>query len=539
MKTIAYSVLVLGLFGLAGRTPFPAAGSAKDKENKADDKAKKPRGKFTIGKETTFVTGPVDKDRYIDYAAALNKHWRRGVTAANNANVLIWQALGPRPEGGRPMSAEFFQWMGIKPLPEVGPYFVDLLPYVKQEFGINPQQGANALFKQLDQAQGAPWKAKDYPELASWLKANDKPLAVIVAASRRPHYFSPLVPPKTKQGSSGLIGALLPAVQKTRSAASALIARAMLRLGEGKRDAAWDDLLACHRLGRLVGRGPTLIEGLVGLALNAIAIQAEQVYLGRGRPGARRLQACLEDLRKLPPLPPMAKKVAWGERMMFLDIVTLTDRQGAKYLKGVLAGMDLAKVPQPFSDRILKDIDWDAALRNANRWYDRLAAALAEKNRVAREKNLDQIERDLKALKQHLEDGGLAPLFERGKKTGKARGKVLGDLLIALLMPAVRKVQSAVDRVRQTEDNLLVAIALARYERANNRYPKDLDALVPKYLGQIPQDAFSGKALIYHPTNNGYLLYSVGVNGKDEWGRGYNDKPPGDDLSVRMPVPGK
>src|SRR5262249_46862665 len=111
--------------------------------------------------------------------------------------------------------------------------------------------------------------------------------------------------------------------------------------------------------------------------------------------------------------------------------------------------------------------------------------------------------------------------------------------LIALLMPAVRKVQSAVDRVGQTEDNLLVAIALARYERANKRYPKDLRALVPRYLGHIPQDVFSGKALVYHPTNNGYLLYSVGVNGKDEGGRGYNDKPPGDDLSVRMPVQGK
>src|SRR5262245_44162564 len=115
MKTIAYSVLVLGLFGLAGWTSYPAAGAAKDKENKADSKAKKPRGKFTIGKETTFVTGPVDKDGYIDYAVALNKHWRRGVTAASNANVLIWQALGPRPEGGRPMPAEFYEWMGTRP----------------------------------------------------------------------------------------------------------------------------------------------------------------------------------------------------------------------------------------------------------------------------------------------------------------------------------------------------------------------------------------------------------------------------------------
>jgi hypothetical protein len=100
-------------------------------------------------------------------------------------------------------------------------------------------------------------------------------------------------------------------------------------------------------------------------------------------------------------------------------------------------------------------------------------------------------------------------------------------------------VQSATDRAHQTEDNLSVAIALARYQRAHKRYPKNLEALAPKYLAQIPQDIFSGKALIYHPTNNGYLLYSVGINGKDEGGRGYDDKPPGDDLSVRMPLQGK
>jgi len=52
------------------------------------------KGKFTISKETTFVTGPVDKDGYIDYTAALNERLRQGMTPENNANVLIWKALG-------------------------------------------------------------------------------------------------------------------------------------------------------------------------------------------------------------------------------------------------------------------------------------------------------------------------------------------------------------------------------------------------------------------------------------------------------------
>src|SRR5205085_899358 len=103
--------------------------------------------------------------------------------------------------------------------------------------------------------------------------------ALAVEATKRPHYFNPLVSRKTKKGPSGLIGALLPSVQKCRELASALTARAMLHLAEGRVDAAWQDLLACHRLGRLVARGGTLIEALVGLAIDAIAVKADLAFL--------------------------------------------------------------------------------------------------------------------------------------------------------------------------------------------------------------------------------------------------------------------
>ena len=60
----------------------------------------------------------------------------------------------------------------------------------------------------------------------------------------------------------------------------------------------------------------------------------------------------------------------------------------------------------------------------------------------------------------------------------------------------------------------------------NGRYPAKLDDLAPKYLATVPGDVFSGKPLIYKPTEKGYLFYSVGPNGKDEEGRWYDDDPP-------------
>jgi hypothetical protein len=110
----------------------------------------------------------------------------------------------------------------------------------------------------------------------------------------------------------------------------------------------------------------------------------------------------------------------------------------------------------------------------------------------------------------------------------------VGDLLANLFLGPVGRMQNADDRIGQERDNLQVAFALERYHRDNRTYPRALSALAPKYLKSVPGDRFSGKGLIYKPEGAGYLLYSVGDNGKDEKGRSY---PYGDDLAVRMHLP--
>ena len=67
--------------------------------------------KFPLGKDTTFVTGPLDKEGYVDYEAALNERLGKGITPDKNANVLLWKAMGPRPEGVR-MHTDYFKGSG-------------------------------------------------------------------------------------------------------------------------------------------------------------------------------------------------------------------------------------------------------------------------------------------------------------------------------------------------------------------------------------------------------------------------------------------
>jgi hypothetical protein len=268
-----------------------------------------------------------------------------------------------------------------------------------------------------------------------------------------------------------------------------------------------------------------LIEVLIGIAIDQVAANADLAYLDRAGLTAKQAQGCFKDLQGLPPMPFPGDKVDLGERFLFLDSVQLI-RRGES----------------PDQEKALALIDWEPGLRGGNRMYDRMAAALRLEDRTKREKELDRIEEDVKALRKEAgEDaGGLPEMVERllnREDPGKEAGKKLGNKLICVFAPAVRKVQQAFDRVEQSQRNLHLAFALAAYRSDNGRYPAKLDELAPKYLAAVPGDLFSGKALVYRPDEKGYLLYSVGVNGRDEGGRWMDDDQPGDDLRVRMPLP--
>jgi len=153
-------------------------------------------------------------------------------------------------------------------------------------------------------------------------------------------------------------------------------------------------------------------------------------------------------------------------------------------------------------------------------------------DRDARAKEAAAIDQDLRALKN-----GVVSLDSVAKFTSpRGRGEIMGKILVTLMLPAFIKIQDAADRCAQEQRNLHLAFALAAYQRDQGHYPAKLAELCPKYLKDVPGDLFSGKPLIYRLVDQGYLLYSVGANGVDDGGRGNDDEPRGDDLSIRMPV---
>lgn len=513
-------------------------------QEKKTDPAKKPTGRFTISKETTYVTGPVDKDGYIDYAAALNERLKQGVTPENNANVLLWQAIGPHPRGVT-MPPEFFKMLGMEAPPEKGEYFIALNDYLKQVFNIDPAAKRDDINNRLEEAKERPWVPKDDPQFAAWLRANDKPFAIATAATLRTRYFSPAVAPKSEKKLSGLPGSLYEGESICSELGNALVARAMLRIGQGAHADAWQDLLTCHRLGRLIASGGTITVNFVGLSIDARACTGDLAFLDKAKPDAKRLEHCLRELRGLAPFPDPVELIDFAERLTMLDCAMLVDRYGFHYLERIARIESADKtVSQRLYDSInevfWRAVDWDPAMRDMNRWYDRVVAAMRDKDRISRDESLEQLGLvEIAKMKAEIATDGTetGKAVKRNPASAALRGKALGELILCLQAPAVLKVQQATDRQRQRDENVIVAFALAWYQRDNGHYPKELAALGPKYLSEVPLDLCSGKPLKYEATQDGYLLYSVGVNGEDEGGHGPRDEPPGDDIVVRMPLP--
>src|SRR5262249_33426085 len=159
------------------------------------------------------------------------------------------------------------------------------------------------------------------------------------------------------------------------------------------------------------------------------------------------------------------------------------------------------------------------ALRDINRNYDRLHATLRLEARDERRKAASEIDdRCWKQYEDPVNPVRLVGILWEATNVASAKGIFIAERLMYLYL-GIASLNDSNDRMEQTRRNVLVGFALAAYKADHGSYPKLLDSLAPKYLAKVPDDHFSGKALIYRLTDDGYLLYSVGVNGVDDNGQ--------------------
>ena len=106
------------------------------------------------------------------------------------------------------------------------------------------------------------------------------------------------------------------------------------------------------------------------------------------------------------------------------------------------------------------------------------------------------------------------------------------DLSLALLTaPVYRSVGTKFLHEHATIRMAGLACALERFRITNARYPERLEELVPQFIGKLPHDPCDGQPFRYRVTPEGYLLYSIGTDLKDDGGKvnDLRDLPAGPD----------
>ena len=526
-----------------------------------------PNPRLIISPQTTYIISPLGPDGLPDYEGYLLQRGSEGVTPENNAAVLTWQALWP----GELRQQDWLSLcdaLGMKKVPSgkgslLSPYDQTvrdaLVRDFAKKFGLDPQpedeeyesyggwqsESSRALADEMiDQAMVRPWTSEQLPALAQWVNENEQPLELLVAASRRPKYFSPS--PSFLNGvDESLFATLLPGIQGMRRTARGLCLRASWHIGEGRLEESWRDLHACHRLARLTAQNNFLVSQLVALAIEGMALRVDAAVLGSSDLEPKLARQILADLAALGPVTDMAKCIDEGERSGYLDFAV-------RLAEGKLDAdaLDVYGVDEVLRLVAITKVDWNVVLSEGNDWYDQLVAAFQLPTRAQRQNALDTIENRIAQQSSFVTDGRslLGGVFSGGR-----RSRLVSAAVASMLLPAVSACSNADDRTEAQRELARVTAALAVYRAEQGEYPEQLSDLVPVVLPNLPIDLYTGKPLLYERKDDGgYLLYSVFENGTDDGGTDINGEiVAGEwldhssevvnqsdcDLVIRVPVP--
>lgn len=502
----------------------------------------KPQTLIKVSKETTYYTEPLTPDGYVDYIEALNRDYSQGVTVENNLEVVLRELLGSKSID-ESIRAEYFRRLGVElPSTEDGS-FTELMSFAEGQ-GVS-DEGRRELLDRYASRIEAPWVEADDRIIAGWIKANNAALDRLNEESKRPRFYVPYLASDQEEGTlQSVVSVLLPSIQEIRELARALSVRAMLRIGNGELDGAWEDLQTIHRLGEHVGGGMTLIEGLVAVAVRSIAYAGQRQVLLSGKLTSEQLERFRDDLNATLPQIRLDEKIDKGERVFGLSVVqqlAQSSTQDAGKATEIFGNDELGTmVTQLLRTRGATWVDWNVILDMFNDYYDRLAALGKETDTEKRRQLFNALDQQFEELTKNSRSpfkSGLTALF--GGPEG--RGKQLGAVLCALLLPAVQQAYNATWRIEATADVTRLGFAAEGYRMTHKEYPASLDLLADQFDGTLPLDPYTRSSYRYVKHADGFVVYSVGINQRDDGGLTYGEtndaNTDADDVRFRITRP--
>lgn len=333
---------------------------------------------------------------------------------------------------------------------------------------------------------GTPWQ--NYPPLAKeYVAKNEQCFQIWLAGTRKPKAV--YVTPDKLQ-----IDTQLTAVQSLRGVARLAVWRAVQLQDEGKLDEAWQYLLGLQKTSVHLSLSGTIIERLVGIALNGLSVPYIIRWAEDPRLTPAQLRQALADLREVNRQLPTVANSLKTEYMTFRD-----PRKSLLLLFSISPSIPANPgTPAPgIIDRVAK---W--LMRNGTHLFYSASGEYELVRRLQRHIFANWLAHEGITRRERLQQSPLitaggAPIFDARHPadarltTTEIRQIAKASLLYPQIMPAVNQFFEAVDRDLIRRRMLELIFALQIHQREHQKFPAQLQELVPGILPTLPENTYS------------------------------------------------
>lgn len=353
---------------------------------------------------------------------------------------------------------------------------------------------------------------KDLPEekqvmLENWLAANSDAFKQLRLGTQKPYYWA-------EYHGNSMWDISLPNLKQSRALTYAICLRAKNNATKSHFEEAFSDLLIGYKFSRHLSGTKTLIEQLVGIAIESLLAEAGLQIIDNTKEelSPEVLKHFQENLQSLSSEKSFLDLT--GEKFNFHEGIQMTftdDGKGDGYIPQI--SVEQMADPPPY----LRALSMEAISDDQKKSWAKL-------RRRETAEHADNIFEYLNSVRHKTP----AQLNNEGINLQKAIAEMTNsNPLILLLMPAIDRCLQISHRSKAETNGLITTLALFRYKADKGIFSDTLQELISaKYIERLPMDPYSNVPMVYNRIGDDFTLYSLGADFDDDggmsskWGEG-------------------
>ncbi len=351
-------------------------------------------------------------------------------------------------------------------------------------------------------------------KIEDWLSSQKEVFELVAQGSLKPYYWREYETNEEKE----LMSVLLPNLSGYRNIAQGLTLRASLNAEKGNLNQAYNDIITCYRFGRHLKADVSLVEQLVGVAIEVLSVKSTRSILDQCQPDSASLEKLQSDLQEVVSSDDF--KVSFKTEKLFI-----LDEAQRCFTDGIWGShLYIQRVTALSDGGISSDYD---AITKIHSDYDAIVQAVSHPVQAFRvlfthpdkKQTLKTAEQMYDYYEQLSRKSPAALRNEKIDIENEIMEMIKGNLLLEIFTPAFWRVIEINHQVKTEICATITIIAAHRYKIDKTSFPDGLNELVSAgYLKDLPIDSFSDKPLVYRKTGDDFILYSVGRNFIDDGG---------------------